>query len=273
MFKKIRTISLVALLSFNGLLYAAPDKDTVQLSSAITEREVLPVKPLKNYFVNNTFPDDGAVKLLRITSQSEMESVFGQATLMGEGGQPTKVDFAKEQLIAVIAPASQTIVALTLNSLVKNYNQINLNYHIEEAESNKSYTSRHYMLLSIDKQFKGRIVVQRDNLPGGDLDEFGCKPSTGYFWSSIKKRCVAPGDQEDLLILSNGTENIPIIFNKQRTLAEVIHLQFDNCPYNIQLKGGKIKGKVLERWKGQGIVLERTGTGYKLYKDGRLLFN
>ncbi|OJV52822.1 MAG: hypothetical protein BGO31_03435 [Bacteroidetes bacterium 43-16] len=67
---------------------------------------------------------------------------------------------------------------------------------------------------------------------------------------------------------------MPVIINKQRTLAEVIHLQFDNCPYNIQLKeGGKAKGKVLEPWKGQGIVLERTGTEYKLYKDGRLLFN
>lgn len=278
MLKKIKAISLLAgLLACYGQLYATSGNDSMQLSSAVVAKEELPLKPLKNYFVKNTFADEGAVKLLRITSQSEMDLVFGQAALMGEDGQPTKVDFTKEQLIAVIAPASQTIEGLTVNSLVKHYNQINLNYSIAYAAADKSYTSRYFVLLSVDKQFKGRIVAQHDNLPGGDIDEFGCKPSTGYFWSALKQRCVGPGEHEGLLVLDYGGENLAIIFNKERTAAEVIHLKYDNAPYNVLLKGGKVKGKVknnvTERWQGHGILLEHTDAGYQLYKDGRMIFN
>lgn len=261
----------------NSLSYAASDKDSNRLSNAIVEKEILPVRPVSNYYIKNSFPDDGSVKLLRITSQSEMDRIFSPAALMGEGGQPGKVDFIKEQLIAVIAPASQTIEAISVNSLVKNYNQINLNYNISNAAADKSYTSRCFVLLSVDRKFKGRIVAQHDNLPGGDIDEFGCKPSTGYFWSALKQRCVGPGEHEGLLVLDYGGENLAIIFNKERTAAEVIHLKYDNVPYNVLLKGGKVKGKVknnvTERWQAYGILLEHTDAGYQLYKDGRMIFN
>jgi hypothetical protein len=31
--------------------------------------------------------------------------------------------------------------------------------------------------------------------PGGDVDEHGCKPSTGYHWCESQQKCIPPGEK------------------------------------------------------------------------------
>lgn len=64
-------------------------------------KKIIPFQTAKNYFVNNTFKVED-LKSPKITSALEFEKIFGMAAHMGADGIPTKIDFTKQFVIAVI---------------------------------------------------------------------------------------------------------------------------------------------------------------------------
>ncbi len=57
---------------------------------------------MNNYYVNN-YLSNGTHKLV-IHNQQDFESVFGEGAVMGRNGQPTRIDFSKQFVVAVIMP-------------------------------------------------------------------------------------------------------------------------------------------------------------------------
>jgi hypothetical protein len=120
----------------------------------------IPYTLAKNYFVKNTYID-GQLKNPKITSQEIFDQYFGMATLMGEGGQPTPIDFSKQYVIAVIGAESDNLPTMSVKSVNKNKKDIMVNYEYK-LNGNAGYTMRPLLLLIVDKKHKGNIVLVKE---------------------------------------------------------------------------------------------------------------
>ena len=86
----------------------------ISLASCKTAGEI-PFVEMTNYFFRNArIPEDA-----RIDSKEMFESMFGMAAFMGKGGEPTKVDFSSEIVLAVVNPVTDVVTELKPVSLVR----------------------------------------------------------------------------------------------------------------------------------------------------------
>ncbi len=69
-------------------------------ADAVNSTEV-PYQEAKNYFVKNTYGEEENANL-KIETQELFDKIFGPAPVMGEGGKPTAIDFAKQYVVAYI---------------------------------------------------------------------------------------------------------------------------------------------------------------------------
>lgn len=239
--KMINRLALVGFLSLFMMV------DTVSASSEV------PYKTAKNYFVRNDYPDK-EIHVLKITSQQKFSDIFGMAPLMSKDGKPTDIDFAKKYVIALINNSSNNVSGLDIKSLTKNGGELSLIYSIEECEP-RSFTSRYFTLLIVDKKYDGKIYANRigagnQPLTGADMDEHGCKPSTGYTWSIIKNKCIRVFE-EGGKVLNGKIGNVGLIFSSNKKEAELIGFRHGSYSQNVVLKN-VTKIKV---WKSGNISL------------------
>ena len=120
--------------------------------------------------------------------------------------------------------------------------------------------------------FINSIQAQTDsvyigNIPGGDLDNHGCKPSAGYTWSVLKNTCIR--------IFEKGTRLDPaeavkekflsayVVFGSGKSKAELYIPHVDGSP--IFTKSGKNK------WTYNEWTLHK-GQKWELLKDNVLQF-
>ena len=129
-----------------------------------------------NYFVNNHFPN-GTHKLV-IQNQEDFQNVFGQAAVMGHNGQPTRVDFRNQFVVAVILPETnrQTIIESALVRRIGD--RLYYSYIIDEGHAT-SYTTRPFTMIAVSRNEPSDVVFQR--VTRQDLQEAGIQytgPST-----------------------------------------------------------------------------------------------
>ena len=75
-------------------------------------------KQANRYFVKNTFKTND-LKNNKILSKKKFDEIFGMATIMGEGGIPTSIDFKKYFVIAIINSATNVSTELIPEKLKK----------------------------------------------------------------------------------------------------------------------------------------------------------
>lgn len=228
---------------------------------AETVVENIPYKLAKNYFVRNDYPNK-EIHIIRIASQQKFDDIFGAAALVGEDGKPTEIDFSKRDVIALINDSSNNISGLNINSLKQSKGKINLNYSFTQIVA-QSYQSRHSALLIVDKKYTGTLSAMRTAgdtpLVGSDINEFGCKPSTGYTWSVINNKCIQTFE-ENGKILTGSIGKTALIFSTNKKEAELIHFQYGEYPQNVVLKNVP-KTKI---WKNRNLSLSLEKENYIL---------
>lgn len=113
---------------------------------------------MNNYYINNQFPS-GTHKLV-IHNQQDFESVFGAAAVMGRNGQPTRIEFSRQFVVAVILPETnrQTTIETALVRRVRD--RLYFSYIIEEGHAT-SYTMRPYTAIVVDRMEPSDVVFQR----------------------------------------------------------------------------------------------------------------
>jgi heat shock protein HslJ len=116
---------------------------------------------VNGYFVKNTWKKN-KTKVLRFSSQTQLEKVFGMATVMGENGKPTRVDFSKSAVIAVIFPKTDCSIELKMLGLQQINKQIVLTYSFVETGKTSAF-SQPFLLIQIDKTVKGKISSVKQN--------------------------------------------------------------------------------------------------------------
>lgn len=121
------------------------------LASCKTPEEI-PFAEMKNYFFRNdaNIPED-----IRVDSREEFDSLFGAAAFMGQGGEPTPVDFSREIVLAVVNPVTDVATELEPVSVVKEGKT--LVFTCKETTGDKQSWSMQPVLL---------VKVDRSNDPG-----------------------------------------------------------------------------------------------------------
>ena len=83
-----------------------------------------------NYYINNHL-SNGTHKLV-IQNQQEFESVFGEGAVMGRNGQPTRIDFSRQFVVAVILPETNRQTTIETALVRRLGDRLYFSYIIEE---------------------------------------------------------------------------------------------------------------------------------------------
>jgi len=113
----------------------------------------------KGYFVKNTIEDKDLT--LKITTQADFDKYFGTATVMGERGKPTVIDFSKQFVLAVIAESSSKEKNITMPDIKSKDNGLHISYKIEEGIE-QTFVSRPVLLLLIDNAYNGDVKFHKE---------------------------------------------------------------------------------------------------------------
>lgn len=138
------------------------DQDSTKMMTEKHSETVLtdiPFAIAQNYFVKNDaqIPEDP-----KITTQSDFDSIFGNATLMGEDGQSTPIDFEQQFVIAVVLDQSDFATKIEPMDLRKlDSEKIQFRYAVTVGER-QQYISQPALILVADKKHEADIVLKRE---------------------------------------------------------------------------------------------------------------
>ena len=121
------------------------------LTSCGNSKNAVSYTPTENYFVNNTFQNT-KVETLKIDSQADFDRIFGGATTMT--ARPTAIDFSKQSVLAIVAPASNKEVKIVVKALETTLTGgILVKYTIDEGKD-LGYTAQSSEILIVNKTDK-----------------------------------------------------------------------------------------------------------------------
>ncbi|MBQ1760249.1 MAG: hypothetical protein IIZ94_11260, partial [Prevotella sp.] len=104
MMKKV----LLAFAVLLGLVACTTNKATSAEKSVVSSE--VPFTVAEHYFFNKG--QDIPVNP-KITSEELFKQLFGMATVMGENGKPTEIDFSKQFVLAVVLPVTDINTEIT----------------------------------------------------------------------------------------------------------------------------------------------------------------
>ena len=127
-------------------------------TSCSTGTKVVQFTELKNYFYrNDALKGD---QLLKLTTQEDFNRYFGEAAYMGTDGEPTKIDFNEDFVIAKVFPESNKSPEISNISLEKDgKEELILGYEVKE-KSTQSFTIRPTFQIAVSRKYIN------DNLKG-----------------------------------------------------------------------------------------------------------
>jgi len=115
----------------------------------------------KNYFIKKEYPNK-EVHPLKIISATQFNTLFGAATTMGKEGMPTKIDFSKYYVVAIIGKTNTKGNEIDVRSVILLRNTITVTVFVTPKEEGKtqSYSSRPVKLLIIANKYQGKIKME-----------------------------------------------------------------------------------------------------------------
>lgn len=110
----------------------------------------IPFEEVSNYFFRNDaeIPENPV-----IDTAERFEALFGAAAFMGNGGQPTAVDFGTEFVIAVVNPVTDCSTELSPESLRIVDGELVFSYN-ETIGEQQSWTMQPILLVKVDRKYK-----------------------------------------------------------------------------------------------------------------------
>lgn len=106
-------------------------------------------EPLNNYFVNNTVECKKTQKLV-INDQRNFEHYFGEAAVMGSNGEPTRINWNTQYVLAVVLPETNRSTLVEPIDVKLNGNAIIYNYHVTRGDRT-TYNMVPFAAVALDK--------------------------------------------------------------------------------------------------------------------------
>ena len=108
----------------------------------------------KNYFFKN---DQQIPASPKITSEEEFNKLFGMATVMGEDGKPTSIDFTKQFALAIVLPVTDTATEITPVKVEAKSDSLFYTYEVKTGEK-QTYSIQPVSIIILDKQYEDNEV-------------------------------------------------------------------------------------------------------------------
>ena len=115
----------------------------------------VPNKELHNYFYAN---NAGKTPPTKITSEDTFERYFGESAYMGKSGEPTRVDFGAQFVIALVLPETKYDTQILPQRLIRRGDRITLYYKVRQGKA-RSFTIRPIYLVKVDSHYEAEEVV------------------------------------------------------------------------------------------------------------------
>lgn len=131
----------------------------ISLASCNTAKSGINYKTASHYFVRN---DVTNYSPRLIQSSDEFERYFGAATTMGKDGLPTDINFAKQNVVAIIEPETNLDTDIKISSVKKQDGKITVRYNVVQTGAPRSYSTVPCLLLSIDKKHGSNVEFIKD---------------------------------------------------------------------------------------------------------------
>lgn len=130
-------------------------------ASCATGNRAVSYSEARNYFFRNDAkqPTD----LLIIRSQAELEQYFGEAAFMGKGGEPTKIDFSKQFVVAKVLPVTNHSTNISLQRIERTGDKhLTLVWHIAVNSTPQSYSMQPMKMVVLDKKYDGYRISEKE---------------------------------------------------------------------------------------------------------------
>ena len=130
-------------------------------ASCATDNHAVSFSEARNYFFRNDAKQP--TELLIIHSQAELEQYFGEAAFMGKGGEPTKIDFSKQFVVAKVLPVTNHLTNISLQRIERSGDKrLTLVWHIAVKPTPQSYSMQPMKLVVLDKKYEGYRVSEKE---------------------------------------------------------------------------------------------------------------
>ena len=106
------------------------------------------------FYANNA----GKTPPTKITTEDTFERYFGESAYMGKSGEPTRVDFDAQFVIALVLPETKYDTQILPQRLIKRGDRITLYYKVRQGRA-RSFTIRPIYLVKVDSQYEAAEVV------------------------------------------------------------------------------------------------------------------
>ena len=103
---------------------------------------------LNNYYA--TTVDESKPQRLILNTQAEFDAHFGAAAVMGRNGEPTRVDFRRQFVLAVVLPPTNRNTTVVPGEILVTDREIIFNYRVNKQER-LSYKIMPFTAVAIDK--------------------------------------------------------------------------------------------------------------------------
>lgn len=113
-----------------------------------TETDISYIKA-NRYFVNNTL-ENKQVEYLKLTCQKDFDKYFGPSPVMGKNGEPTKIDFKKSFVLAIVGQVTDKETTFEVTSLKEKQNTIELKYRIKQDVVSRDYAIHPFEMIVVD---------------------------------------------------------------------------------------------------------------------------
>ena len=143
---------LLAFAVLLGLVACTTNKATSAEKSVVSSE--VPFTVAEHYFFNKG--QDIPVNP-KITSEELFKQLFGMATVMGENGKPTEIDFSKQFVLAVVLPVTDINTEITPIKVEEKGDTLFYHYDVKTGEK-QSFSIQPLSIIILDKKYENKEI-------------------------------------------------------------------------------------------------------------------
>ena len=143
---------LLAFAVLLGLVACTTNKATSAEKSVVSSE--VPFTVAEHYFFNKG--QDIPVNP-KITSEELFKQLFGMATMMGENGKPTEIDFSKQFVLAVVLPVTDINTEINPVKVEEKGDTLFYHYDVKTGEK-QSFSIQPLSIIILDKKYENKEI-------------------------------------------------------------------------------------------------------------------
>ncbi|MBR6936114.1 MAG: pyridoxamine 5'-phosphate oxidase family protein [Prevotella sp.] len=143
---------LLAFAVLLGLVACTANKATPAEKSVVSSE--VPFTVAENYFFNK---EQNIPVNPKITSEELFKQLFGMATVMGENGKPTEIDFSKQFVLAVVLPVTDINTEINPVKVEEKGDTLFYHYDVKTGEK-QSFNIQPLSIIILDKKYENKEI-------------------------------------------------------------------------------------------------------------------